>query len=104
MKIYHFVSWCENTYKITEIEVEEKPKTYIERGKYSYNRILKDDINKLGRYGDMYCLSPDPTIYIDAMIARAEVRVKAAQAKLRDAEEDLKKWNEIKGGAQNGRK
>ena len=102
MKLYYFESWCKDTYRVSEIEVEEKPKTYIARGKYTQSRIAKDDINKLGRFDDMYCLTSDPTIYIDAMITRCEARVQHVQERLKTDEENLKKWLEIKGGAVNG--
>ena len=45
MIIYEFSTWGSNgkPYTIKEIEVEEKPKTYIARG----IRVNKDDIGKL---------------------------------------------------------
>lgn len=103
MKIYVFEDHWNGTFSVREIEVEEKPKTYIAiKSGYYHSRISKDNINKLERFGNMYCLSPDPTIYINAMIARAEKRLQAAKERMQAAEAELKKWNDIKGGAANG--
>ena len=98
MLIYEFSTWgdweSENgLFSITEIEVEEKPKSYI--GKHT--RVLKDDIDKLSNsYGNrMYSLSNDPKPYITANISRMESRVERLESSLKMEKERLKKWEEL---------
>lgn len=73
-----------NTY---EIEVEEKPKTYIVtqnvKGAWE-SRIFKTDIDKLeGRLTPkMFSLTPDPTPFIKALIEHEEFRIKTLKEQL----------------------
>lgn len=98
MIIYEFSTWgdwkSENgLFSISEIEVEEKPKSYI--GKRT--RVLKDDIDKLSNsYGNrMYRLSNDPKPYITANIERMERNVESLESSLKIKKERLKKWEEL---------
>lgn len=96
MIIYEFSTWSyqsDKPFAVKEIEVEEKPKTYIGKG----CRINKDDIGLLqSSFGDkMYLLENKPEIYINAMIARCENRVNIAEIRLADARERLSKWNAL---------
>lgn len=96
MIIYEFSTWWAKQgalFSVKEIEVEEKPKTYIGAG----CRINKDEIgllqNSLGNR--MYLLENKPEIYINAMIARFENRVNVAEIRLADAREQLSKLNAL---------
>ena len=91
MKIYRFSRGFKNDFSVREIEVEEKPKSFIAEG----FRVLKEEINNLDRFDGMYCLSNDPTIYIRAMHARRFDRVQTANERLKLAIQDLEKWAQI---------
>ena len=78
MKIYKHTF---NDFKIeietVEIEVEEKPKTYVVVGKQKgvwESRVSKDDIGVLYRHWSkkMFSLVPDKKAYINALIADKE--------------------------------
>ena len=92
MIIYEFSTWfCgNNLYSVKEIEVEEKPKTYIGRG----CRISKSDIDMLDAgYGHrMYRLINDPAHYIDKMVELQERRVVRAETDLKLAKTNLETW------------
>lgn len=95
MIIYEFTTWHYSSdlpFGVKEIEVEEKPKTYI--GKSC--RINKDDIGILQSSLDrMYLLENKPEIYINAMIARWESRVNIAELRLADTRKQLSKWSAL---------
>lgn len=95
MKIYEFSTWGawnsdNGLFSITEIEVEEKPKSYIGKS----TRILKNDIDKLwGSYGcRMYRLDNDPKPYIEAIIERKKERIDSLKSKLKGENAELEKW------------
>lgn len=96
MKIYEFSTWLTNgkMYTIKEIEVEEKPKTYIARD----IRINKNDIGKLqNRSGNkMYRLDNDPRPYIEAMVNYKKYIMKQATENLKSATADFNKWFDLK--------
>ena len=103
MKIYEFSTWFakpNKMYTVKEIEVEEKPKTYVARGV----RINKADIDQLqSRFGNiMYRLDNDPKPYIMAMIDRKRKCMERATEALKQATNDFNKWFDI-GGANNDR-
>ena len=95
MKIYEFSTWfCgNNLYSVKEIEVEEKPKTYVAKG----CRINKCDIDMLdSHYGHrMYRLTNDPTLYIDKMVSLREHQVIRAQNDLKLAIDNLETWKTL---------
>ena len=98
MIIYEFSTWDawesdNGAFKITEIEVEEKPKSYIGKG----TRVLKDDIDKLqSNYGNrMYRLSNDPKPYISAVINRLTERVESKERQLKLAKKELAMWEAL---------
>ena len=100
MKIYEFSTWgsYNELFKVEEIEVEEKPKSYV--GKY--NRILKTDIDRLqGHYGNrMYRLTNDSDFYISEVIKRIRERVEGMEKALKGEKERLSEWEALKGGAE----
>ena len=109
MIIYEFSTWGayksdNGLFSITEIEVEEKPKSYI--GKYC--RVLKGDMDKLAsHYGNrMYRLSNDAKLYIEAMIQKKAERVESLKNSLELVEKELNEWQALleddgKGGSFN---
>ena len=96
MIIYEFSTWGSNgkPYTIKEVEVEEKPKTYIARG----IRINKDDIGKLqNNYGNrMYRLDNDPKPYIAAMLNHKKYIMEQVTENLKRATADFDKWFDLK--------
>lgn len=96
MKIYEFSTWNTNgkMYTVKEIEVEEKPKTYIARG----IRINKDDIDKLQySYGNrMFRLDNDPKPYIEAIVELKRRNMESAAERLKQATADFDKWFDLK--------
>lgn len=96
MIIYEFSTWSTNgqMYSVKEIEVEEKPKTYIARG----IRVNKDDIGKLqNNYGNrMYRLDNDPKPYIAAMLNHKKYIMERATENLKRATADFDKWFDLK--------
>ena len=98
MKIYEFSTWgaykSENgLFSITELEVEEKPKSYIGEN----CRVLKTDIDKLtNSYGNrMYRLSDDATPYIKAVIQAKAARVESLKNSLDIAKKELSQWQAV---------
>lgn len=91
MKIYEF-STCGygKLFAVREIEVEEKPKTYIGNGL----RINKSKINVVSNYYGhiMYCLENNPKIYIDAVIEKKKRRIAMIENDLKYNVEVLEKW------------
>ena len=97
MIIYEFSTWGtkrDELFSITEIEVEEKPKTYI--GKHT--RISKEDIGKLqSHFGDrMYLLNDNPKPYIEAITKRCEDKVNILEIRLAEAKKRLAFWEALK--------
>lgn len=96
MIIYEFSTWCTNgkMFSVKEIEVEEKPKTYIGKG----IRINKYDIDKLqSGYGNkMYRLEKDSKPYIEAMIKQKKRHIDIATDRLKQANTDFNKWYNLK--------
>jgi hypothetical protein len=95
MIIYEFCTWGaykgdNGLFSISEIEVEEKPKSYV--GKHT--RILKEDIDKLhiGCGNKMYRLSNDPKPYIKAMIEAKKDRIKSFENSIKVEKAELGKW------------
>ena len=95
MIIYEFSTWgawgSENKlFSITEIEVEEKPKSYIGKG----TRVLKEDIDKITKsYGNrMYRLTNEPKPYIEAMIEHKKNHIKMLESSLQTEKAELGKW------------
>lgn len=103
MIIYEFSTWgaykSENgLFSVTEIEVEEKPKSYVEK----HTRINKSDINKLQTsYGNrMFRLDADEQAYISAMIEQRKMKVASEENSLNILKAELKKWEALKEGVQ----
>lgn len=93
MKIYkHTFNDYRNEIETVEIEVEEKPKTYVVvRGQIGAweSRVSKDDIDKLDRHWDrkMFTLSPDKKPYINSLIADKENEINQLKDRLEKAEQ-----------------
>ena len=92
MKIYkHTFNDFRNVVETVEIEVEEKPKTYVVVGRQKgvwESRVSKDDIDKLDRHWDrkMFTLSPDKKLYINSLIADKEIEINRLKDSLEKAE------------------
>ena len=102
MVIYKFSKcwFVENRlFDITEIEVEEKPKSYIGKGV----RVSKNDIDKLqGKFScRMYRLDNDPKPYIEAIIRREKISLECLGKKIKEKKAELEKWEilQMKEGA-----
>ena len=93
MKIYkHTYNDYRNEIETVEIEVEEKPKTYVVIGRQKgvwESRISKDDIDKLDRHWDrkMFTLSPDKKPYINSLIADNENEINRLKDNLEKAKQ-----------------
>ena len=93
MKIYkHTFNDFRNVIETVEIEVEEKPKTYVVVGRQKgvwESRISKDDIDKLDRHWDrkMFTLSPDRKPYISSLIDDKENEINQLKDRLEKAEQ-----------------
>lgn len=93
MKIYkHTFDDFRNVVKTVEIEVEEKPKTYVVVGRQKgvwESRVSKDDIDKLDRNLDikMFTLSPDKKPYINSLIADAENKINRLKDNIEETEQ-----------------
>ena len=93
MKIYkHTFNDFGNVVETVEIEVEEKPKTYVVVGRQNgvwESRVSKDDIDKLDRRWDrkMFTLSPDKKPYINSLIADKENEISRLKDSLKKAEQ-----------------
>lgn len=97
MIIYEFSTWGTKygeLFRISAIEVEEKPKTYIES--VHRTRIPKNEINILSRsYGNrMYRLDDNPAPYIEAIIKRKNEHIEALEKRVISEKEELTKWLE----------
>lgn len=95
MIIYEFRTWFGNGqgFTVKEIEVEEKPKSYV--GKHL--RINKTEIDIFSSsYGyRMYRLDNDPKYYIEAMIQSCERSVQVMETRLAESKAKLEKWRAI---------
>ncbi len=98
MIIYEFSTWGawksdNGLFTVTEIEVEEKPKSYIGKG----HRINKADIGIItNHYGNrMFSLDNDPKPYIEAMIERKWNAAQNCEKRLADAAKELKEWEAL---------
>ena len=93
MKIYkHTFNDFRNVVETVEIEVEEKPKTYVVVGRQKgvwESRVSKDDIGKLDRHWGrrMFTLSPDKKPYINSLIADKENEINRLKYSLEKAEQ-----------------
>ena len=101
MKIYkHTFNDFRNVVETLEIEVEEKPKTYVVVGRQKgvwESRVSKDDIGKLDRYWDrkMFMLSPDKKPYINSLIADKENEINRLRSALEKAIERKDLFTEL---------
>lgn len=93
MKLYKFRKSYITAFVVEEIEVEEKPKTYVG----FRTKINKDEINKLSnRYGnEMYCLDNDPKRYIEAILEMSKKKVEALEKRLSEAKQEVEKWEAL---------
>lgn len=81
MKLYRFTLSTWRGVKIHKnvLEVEEKPKTYIEKGEYSRSRILKSDVGVLSGYDrcTLYLLEDDmkkaKSMFIESLKKKIEI-------------------------------
>lgn len=99
MIIYEFSTWwtCRGDnglFSITEIEVEEKQKTYVG----NHTRINKSDIDVLqSGYGNrMYRLDNNPTPYIEAMIQAKRNHLESLKQSATNVSKELSKWIDLK--------
>lgn len=91
MIIYEFTTWGTHAlFKVQEIEVEEKPKTYVS----ILTRIPKNNIGVLhNAYGDrMYLLENNPKIYIEAMINYKKGQIARLEDRISCEKNNLEKW------------
>lgn len=99
MIIYKFTTWKwwgekSPLFEVEEIEVEEKPKSYV-NNKY-HSRINKKEINELNTsYGyQMYCLDNNPETFINAVIENKTKKVERLEMELQNEKNALEKWKE----------
>ena len=94
MKIYkHEYDSYKKEIKVYEVEVIEKPKTFIIEKRQAgvwESRISKEDINKLEcRYGiKMYALSPVKEEFIKAIIQKKEANIQQHEKRLKEMVEE----------------
>ena len=90
MKIYGFYydvwGYKKERLHISEIEVEEKPKSYISKERHT--RISKSDINVLNGHR-MYCLDKNPEPFLDAICELFQKKVNRAKQNLQNLEANL---------------
>lgn len=83
MVIYnHRYSSAYNGVRVNPVEIEkETPKLYITK---NCKRIPKDELYKLkGRvFLEMYCLEPNPEIYLNALIEKTESTIESVEKSL----------------------
>lgn len=93
MKLYKFRKSYRTAFVVEEIEVEEKPKTYVG----NHTRINKEEINKLSNhYGnEMYCLDNNPKRYIEEVLKMCKNNVETIENRLAEAKEEVKKWQTL---------
>lgn len=91
MKIYkHVYDSYKQKVDTYEVVVEEKPKTYFVTknvlGVWE-SRIHKEEIDKLGGHGiyKMFTLTPDPTLFIKAMLECSERHIELLKEQLNKA-------------------
>ena len=97
MKIYKFTTGGVNElFKVEEIEVEEKTKTYIS----SFCRVPKSSIGVLhNTYGNrMYLLEDNPKIYIEAIITYKKEQIARIEDRLSYAKDKLEEWEMAQRG------
>lgn len=97
MIVYEFTTCGVNElFKVQEIEVEEKPKTYISR----FSRIPKSSIGVLhNAYGNrMYLLENNPKIYIEAMITYKKGQIVRLEDRLSYEKDKLEEWEMAQRG------
>lgn len=98
MIIYEFSTWGawesdNGLFSVEEVEVEEKPKSYVGKG----HRINKSDIGVVtNHYGNrMFSLDNNPNPYIEAMIERNRNIVQSLEKSLEIAKKELKAWETL---------
>lgn len=98
MKIYKFeIPYSCNKVEITEIEAEEKPKSYILDPKACWeSRVLKSEIDvlKTGFGCAMFSLSSDATYFVKSVIKKQEKAIENTKSTLENQmkrKEDLEK-------------
>lgn len=97
MKIYEFTTYGINSlFRVDEIEVEEKPKTYVGRG----IRIPKNNVGVFhNAYGNrMYLLENNPKIYIAAMITYKKAQIARLEDRLSYEKDKLEEWQRAQRG------
>lgn len=97
MIIYEFSTWFTpkgKLFTVTEIEAEEKEKTYRTKDN---SIIKKSEINCLtNHFGNrMYRIDNDAKPYIEAMVQRCKRSVSNCENELKNAKENLAKWEEL---------
>lgn len=98
MKIYKFeIPYSCNKVEITEIEAEEKPKSYVLDPKACWeSRVLKSEIDVLKTsFGcEMFSLSSDATYFVKSVIKKQEKAIENTKSALENQikrKEDLEK-------------
>ena len=93
MKLYKFgyLNWRDK-FDVREIEVEEKDKCYVGESV----RVLKSEIDKLTTYDSMYCLSSDPTTFINALVERTKKKFQFYLKSIENCKAELKKFDDWK--------
>ena len=90
MKIYKFYydiwGYKKERLQVSEIEVEEKPKSYI--SKEHRVRLLKSDIDVLNGH-QMYSLDKNPEPFLDAICELFQGKVNVAKQNLQNLEANL---------------
>ena len=103
MKLYKFSlsTWRGTKIYRNVLEVEEKPKTYIEKGQYSSSRISKSDVGVISGYdgGKLYLLEDDME---KAKFMFAESLKKKIESEKRKIENTIKSCNERIAEYENG--
>lgn len=100
MKLYRFdLSTRKGTRVLRkEIEVEEKPKTYIERRAYSSVRISKSDIGVVSGYYDstLYLLEDDmekaKAIFVESLKGKIELKQKEIENTIKSCNERISEY------------
>lgn len=98
MKIYKFeIPYLCNKIEVTEIEAEEKPKSYVLNPKACWeSRVLKSEIDVLKTdFGcKMFSLSSDATDFVKSVIKKQEKAIENTKSTLENQmkrKEDLEK-------------
>ena len=94
MKLYKFSDWCAGNklFKVEEVEVEEKEKTYFVPS--HRQRVRKDEINKFhdNYKHEMFCIENAPEIFIEAKINDKKAYINSLEERLKQEKEELEKW------------